>query len=186
MSARPTIAEVIVVEGRADVTAVKRAVDAEVLTTGGFGFQGDAMAKIIAAHRRSGIIVLTDPDSAGERIRRQIVAAVGDCKHAHLPSHLCQGARNVGVENATPPAIRDALAQARATERATVARFDVGDLLAHGLTGVAGAASRRAWLAERLGLGGADAKQLLRRLNHYGVTRAEFDDAVREMDALDL
>lgn len=32
------IKEIIVVEGRDDVTAVKRALDAELITTGGFGF----------------------------------------------------------------------------------------------------------------------------------------------------
>lgn len=43
------IKEVIVVEGRDDVTAVKRAVEAEVIAVGGFGIN----AKVIETNKRS-------------------------------------------------------------------------------------------------------------------------------------
>ena len=39
------IKEIIVVEGRDDVTAVKRALDAELITTGGFGFPKGSYGK---------------------------------------------------------------------------------------------------------------------------------------------
>ena len=40
------IKEVIVVEGRDDVTAVKRAVDAEIIAVGGFGINGNVIERI--------------------------------------------------------------------------------------------------------------------------------------------
>ena len=43
------IKEVIVVEGRDDVTAVKKAVDAEMIAVGGFGIN----AKVISKNKRS-------------------------------------------------------------------------------------------------------------------------------------
>ena len=43
--------------------------------------------------------------------------------------------------------------------------------------------SRRAKLGELLGLGFANAKTFLKRLNHYGVTREEFERAVAELNA---
>ena len=64
------IKEVIVVEGRDDVTAVKRAVDAEVIAVGGFGINSKVIAKIKEAQKRQGVIVLTDPDFAGEKLER--------------------------------------------------------------------------------------------------------------------
>ena len=50
------IKEIIVVEGRDDVTAVKRALDAELITTGGFGFPKGVMERIKAAQKRRGVI----------------------------------------------------------------------------------------------------------------------------------
>ncbi|WP_442971214.1 toprim domain-containing protein, partial [Romboutsia sp. 13368] len=53
------IKEIIVVEGRDDVTAVKRALDAELITTGGFGFPKGVMERIKAAQKRRGVIIFT-------------------------------------------------------------------------------------------------------------------------------
>jgi len=177
-----TVKEVIVVEGQDDIAAVKRAVDAEVIATGGFGFQRDAMARIAAARQRRGIIVLTDPDSAGEKIRRRAVAAVGPCKHAHIPRHLCERAGDIGVENASAEAIRAALLGAHVELMEPARAFGVEELWRHGLTGCDGAAERRRWLGERLGLGYANARQLLQRLNGYGVSREELEAAIAELD----
>ena len=52
------IKEIIVVEGRDDVTAVKRALDCELITTGGFGFPKGVMERIKAAQARRGVIIL--------------------------------------------------------------------------------------------------------------------------------
>lgn len=65
------IKEIIVVEGRDDVTAVKRAIDAELITTGGFGFPKGVMERIKVANERRGVIIFTDPDFAGEKIRKK-------------------------------------------------------------------------------------------------------------------
>ena len=59
------IKEVIVVEGRDDVTAVKKAVDSEVIPVGGFGINNKVIKRIKEAQKRQGVIVLTDPDFAG-------------------------------------------------------------------------------------------------------------------------
>jgi ribonuclease M5 len=64
------IKEIIVVEGRSDERAVKQAVDAEVIITQGFGLTGETLRRIATAQRRNGVIVFTDPDHAGELIRR--------------------------------------------------------------------------------------------------------------------
>ena len=60
--------------------------------------------------------------------------------------------------------------------------FSGADLIVHDLSGANAAASRRAKLGAKLGLGFANAKTFLKRLNHYGVTREEFDKAVAELN----
>ena len=62
--------EVLVVEGKMDTVAVKRAVEADTIETGGYTLAPHTLELIAAAYRKRGIIILTDPDSPGERIRR--------------------------------------------------------------------------------------------------------------------
>lgn len=177
------IREVIVVEGKSDISAVSRAVEAEILCTNGFSLDKRVLDRVRAARRRVGVILLMDPDTAGEQIRRRIVAAVGPCKHARVPREACQREDgNIGIENASPEAIRSALAQARPEELAPRRCFKNIDLVRHGLNGTQNAAVRRRRLGEILGIGDANARQLLRRLNHYGVTREEFGEAVEALD----
>ena len=58
--------------------------------------------------------------------------------------------------------------------------FSGADLLQAGISGGAGASEKRARLGARLGIGYANAKTFLKRLNHYGVTREEFEAALAE------
>ncbi len=85
----------------------------------------------------------------------------------------------MGVEHAAPDVIRAALHAARPATCEAVETFTTDDLWAHGLTAGPGAAARRARVGQRLGLGYGNARQLLRRLNRYGVTRRELAEAVR-------
>ena len=107
------IKEIIVVEGRDDVTAVKRALDCELITTGGFGFPKGVMERIKAAQKRRGVIIFTDPDFAGEKIRKKIAAEVPGCKHAFLPREEAKKDGDIGIENASPESILRALNKVR-------------------------------------------------------------------------
>ncbi|MFT4975800.1 MAG: ribonuclease M5 [Myxococcota bacterium] len=177
------IQEVIVVEGKSDISAVSQAVEAEILSTNGFSLDRRAVDRVRAARRRVGVILLMDPDTAGEQIRRRLVAAVGPCKHARIPRADCTRADgNIGVENASPEAIRTAIAAARPEELTPRRCFKNIDLVRHGLNGTKDASARRSKLGTLLGIGDTNARQLLRRLNHYGVTREEFAVAVAALD----
>ena len=64
------IKEVLVVEGKMDVAAIGKAVEADCIITEGFNLKPRALKNIEEAAKKRGIIILTDPDSAGERIRK--------------------------------------------------------------------------------------------------------------------
>ena len=59
------IKEVIVVEGRDDTAAVKRACEAETIETHGYGIRKETWDLMDMAYRSKGIIIFTDPDRAG-------------------------------------------------------------------------------------------------------------------------
>jgi ribonuclease M5 len=173
------LTELIVVEGVSDAQAVRRAVEAELIVTHGFALGPDAVALIRRAARVRGVVVLTDPDTAGEQIRRRVAAIVPGCRHAWIPRERCSSGGRVGVEHAPPEAILEALAAARCTRRDPIADlFTTGDLVRLRLVDAPGAQQRRAAVGARLGLGYGNGRQLLRRLNQYDVSREELEGAV--------
>ena len=106
------IREVIVVEGRSDVAALRRAVDADCLITGGFSLSPELLGQIDAAYKRRGIIILTDPDSAGERIRTFLRKRFPLAGHAFIPTAAAVGEDGrIGVEKAEPEQIRAYMAK---------------------------------------------------------------------------
>ena len=173
------IKEVLVVEGKMDVVAIRRAVEADCLITGGFSLSRRALSDIQKAYERRGLIILTDPDTAGERIRRFLAKRFPEAKHAFIPREEATANDDVGVEQASPAAIRTALAKVRTVDWAVGETFTALDMVAAPLRGTAEAGDRRAKMGAVLGVGYANAKTFLKRLNHSGVTRDEFFAALR-------
>lgn len=175
------IKETIIVEGRDDIQAVKAAVDAHVIATGGTHFGAEKLAEIRFAYERTGIIVLTDPDYAGMRIRKKIATQIPGAKHAYLPRKSAQEKGRAGVEYASVETIRAALANLQTEEEERVS-FDMRMLFALGLTGSEAASKRRTVVADHLGIGDCNARQFLHRLNRYGITKEALDKALEETD----
>ena len=175
------IKEVIVVEGRDDVNAVKRAVDAEIIITHGFGITKDTLRRIKFANERKGIIIFTDPDFAGESIRKTIAREIKGCKHAFLPREKAIKDGDIGIENANPDSIREALSKVRSQVSQRREEFKKIDLIINDLEGSYNASKRRDVLGRILGIGYGNSKQFLNRLNNYGVTREEFENALKKL-----
>ncbi|WP_066870859.1 ribonuclease M5 [Clostridium mediterraneense] len=178
------IKEVIVVEGRDDVAAVKRAIDAELIAVGGFGINKKVIERIKEAQKRKGVIVLTDPDFAGEKIRSIIRKRVPEAKHAYIAR--VDGTRakdgNIGVENASPEVIIRALNEAKVTVEEKREEFVIADLVYFKLSADPKAKERRELLGKELSIGYGNANQLLSRLNNYGVTKEEFVAAMKKVE----
>ncbi|MPN32516.1 Ribonuclease M5 [bioreactor metagenome] len=176
------IKEVIVVEGKQDVQAVRRAVDADCIITGGFSLSSHTIDQIKHAYNKRGIIILTDPDSAGERIRKYLTERFPEAKHAFVPREAASANNDIGIEQASPDAIRAALTKVRYLEWKPSQEFSWADIVDAALTGIPDATRRRAVLGAELGIGYANAKGFLQRLNNYGVTRQEFESALKKLE----
>ena len=169
------IREIIIVEGRDDERAVRAALDAEIIVTHGYGISAATFSRIEKAAESCGIIIFTDPDHAGELIRKRIGAKFPDAKHAFLAREDAEKAGDIGIENASPESIREAISKARGSVVRDKEEFTHGDLLRYGLTGAAGSAQRRDQMGRALGIGYGNSGTFLRRLNRYGITREEFE-----------
>ena len=173
--------EVIVVEGKRDAQAVRRAVEAQVLITDGWQLSADTLAAIKGAYERCGIIILTDPDGPGERIRARLTALFPKAGQAHIPKKAATKDDDVGVEQASADAIKEALAKVHYHLQEVKEKFSAADLFSWGLNGSEDAAKKRAALGAALGIGYGSAKQFLARLNAFGVSRAEVEEALAKL-----
>lgn len=173
--------EVLVVEGKMDTAAIRKALEADTIETGGFTLAPYTLRQIEAAYKKRGIIILTDPDGAGERIRRFLTQRFPDAGQAFIPKCDATANNDVGVEQAQPWAILAALSKVRHHEYRPQQEFTHMDLFHYGLNGSGQAAARRDALGAELGIGYGNAKRFLERLNHYGVTREEFLAAVKKL-----
>ncbi len=179
---KPIIRETIVVEGYHDARAVKAAVEAEIIITSGFGIKEDTFKRIAWAQEHVGVIVLADPDHVGEQIRKRIAARVPGVRHAWISRSDGTKDGDIGVENATAEAILDALTKARCAQREMTTAHTEKDMARWQLSGSADAAARRDYLGAALGIGYGNAKQLLRRLNHYGIEAITIEKALEALE----
>ena len=180
--AKLKIKEAIVVEGRDDTDAVKKAVDGFIIETHGFGIKSETWELIKKAYAEQGIIIFTDPDFSGEEIRRKLTEKFPDAKQAFLSRSQATKKGDIGIENAKPEDIKEALSKAHCTNVDGDKLFTEEDLFRTGLTGVADSRARRQELGRMLGIGGGNAKALLNKLNSFSITREEFDETIRTID----
>ena len=96
------IKEVLVVEGKMDVVAIDKAVEADCIITGGISLKKQTLDSIAQAYKKRGIIILTDPDSAGERIRKFLTKRFPEARHAFVPREDATAHDDIGIEQASP------------------------------------------------------------------------------------
>lgn len=171
-----SIAEVIVVEGRDDQAAVKRAIDTETIATHGFGIAKETWELIEKAYNTRGIIIFTDPDFAGQEIRKRIKERFPEAKEAFLARKDAIKGDDIGIENAKPEAILEALEKAQCTRKVIEKEFSMADLRKYGLSGAEGSSAKRAELGKVLGIGYGNAAAFLNKLNQYGIKREQFEE----------
>jgi ribonuclease M5 len=175
------IKEIIVVEGKDDTTAIKRAVDADTIETNGSAISTETLEKIKLAQQARGVIVLTDPDFPGQRIRQIISDYVPNCKHAFIPKEAAihKHGKGVGVEHASIQAIQEALKEAHIMNEEVVEAITREDLITAGLVGGTGAKERREKLGKLLKIGYTNGKQLYKRLLIFQISKEEFSAAIK-------
>lgn len=187
MTEKLKIQEVIVVEGKDDTANLRRFYDVDTYETRGSAITDDDLEQIERLHELRGVIVFTDPDYNGERIRRIIMDAIPNVRHAFLnrdeaaPKSKTKG-RSLGVEHASFEDLQKALATVT-QQFDDDNQFDItkSDLMRLGLLMSGDSRKRREYLGEKLRIGYSNGKQLLKRLELFGITLAEVEEVMGEM-----
>lgn len=160
------IEETIVVEGKFDKEKLKKITDAPIVCTGGFSlYKNKPLIRFLkSAATDKGIIILTDSDSAGFRIRnylRQCIGEKGRIVNAYIPSLEGKEKRKqtpgkeglLGVEGMSDDILSDILKKASVQrETEPLIQIDKARFFSDGLSGKTDSAEKRKRLAKILGL----------------------------------
>lgn len=184
------IKEAIIVEGRDDEARVKQSIDAMIIVTHGFGIKEETWKLIDKAYREKGVIIFTDPDHAGEMIRRKIEKRCPKALHANLSREKARKNKDIGVENAMPQDVLTAILSAKSKKNDTQGEsllsnnsqsespLSPEDIYALGICGGEGAKIRRERLCDKLGIGYTNAKGFIKRANDFGISKKDIMEAL--------
>ncbi|MGT2911481.1 ribonuclease M5 [Streptococcus cameli] len=188
LTEKKIIQEIIVVEGKDDTANLKRFYDVDTYETRGSAITEEDLERIDRLNSLRGVIVFTDPDYNGERIRKLIMQAVPTAKHAFLnrgeaaPKSKTKG-RSLGIEHASFEDLETALAGVLGSYDDDN-NFDItkSDLMRLGLLMGSDSRKRREFLGEQLRIGYTNGKQLLKRLELFGITLEEVEEVMGEYE----
>ncbi len=178
------IKEIIVVEGRDDTVTIRRAVHADTIETNGSAVNDETIEKIKLAQQTRGVIIFTDPDYPGQRIRNIVSEQVPGCKHAFLSKEQAKGknGKGIGVEHASIEDIRQALQDVKQEWQGIDEQVTQEDLIVARLVGDSEAKIRRERIGKFLKIGYANGKQLHKRLKMFQISKDEFIKAVQKIN----
>ena len=181
------IKEIIVVEGRDDITAIKRVVDAHIIALNGFSaLSKKTINKMVELSKNNDLILFTDPDFAGKKIRDTLKKYIPNIKHAFVSQKDATKNDNIGVENANDKAILEALKNVVTANQDVENRFNISDLIDNRFVSGSNAKERRIMLGDMLKIGYYNAKQLLKALNSFNISREQFNAVVKKINKNDI
>lgn len=168
---------IIVVEGKTDVDKVSKIVDADFVITNGSEVSRETIVYLQHLSRIRKIIVLTDPDYPGLRIRNIVSNNVPGVFHAYVDRKKSIKGKKLGVAECDEEEIKRALSKLVKFEydekNEIVSPFDLFSL---GLTGKSNSKGLRDKVYKHFELGYGNAKTLSKHLSLAGITLEELKE----------
>ena len=182
------IKQTVIVEGKYDKIKLKSIIDANIITTDGFRIYKNAEKRALIKNiaEKTGIIILTDSDSAGKRIRDFIKNCVGDINNAndtkiiniYIPKISGKEKRKdtpskentVGVEGIDKDLLIDILKKFGAGDEKTdkpekTQKITKTDFYQDGLSGGKNSSKKREYLCQKLNIPYMQSNSLLETVN---------------------
>ena len=183
------IKQAIIVEGKYDKIRLSNLVDAVIIPTNGFElYKNKETADLIKMlSKKTGIIILTDSDSAGFQIRSRLrsITRGGEVINVYIPDIMGKERRKrapsaegkLGVEGVDDEILLEAFRKAGVFAEERIVPKDPitkADLMERGLVGGENSADKRAKLQRRLGLPVRLSANMLLEILNVMYSRGEF------------
>ncbi len=173
------IKEVLVVEGKTDKAYLSTFIKADILTCNGSAIDGFSMEYLASLASTRGVILLTDPDFPGAKIRNEISQKVPNCKHAFIDKQKSIKHHKVGVAECDQQEILRALNHVVTfTDKINNHPLAMRDLMEMHLIGPNSQLNKEK-VCHYFHLGFCNAKTMLKRLNLLHITKNMLEEAIQ-------
>lgn len=176
------IKEIIIVEGKHDTQKLKSCVECDTIETSGVHLTKAKLELIRMLQKQRGVIIFTDPDVPGEKIRQLINQQVPGCKNAFIEKRKARTTHKVGVEHASPQDIIESLQHLMTYEEQQTPTLTWLEFLQLGLNGQANSSYDRELLGNALFIGKCNAKTLWKRMNMLGLNKHDIEKLIDDLD----
>ncbi|CAM3148840.1 ribonuclease M5 [Lactobacillus bombicola] len=176
---------VVVVEGKDDTIRLKQFFPGiETIETNGSDVPDAVLVELKELAKKRDIIVLTDPDLNGERIRRLVTEVVPNAKQAFITRQEGRPRKkgnSLGVEHASKATLTTALSDLHESkmQSSDLTRAIYRKL---GLASDLNSRKLREKVGIKLRIGYGNAQQFYKRLQTFGVTSAQLEKVVEEVN----
>ncbi|WP_064608861.1 ribonuclease M5 [Streptobacillus moniliformis] len=183
------IDEIIVVEGKDDVTRLSQVIDATIVQlNGSTGLSKEKISYINELSKRKDILLFTDPDFTGKKIREKINKNIeGKVINIYVSREEATKNGNIGVENIDNKKIYEIFSEylsKRLIENKDNKKYiyDIEKLLENGLVGNKLSKLKREIIGDILKIGYYNSKGLLSMLNCMNISYSDFENAILMMN----
>lgn len=173
---------VIVVEGKTDIAKLEKITNAILISTNGSSVPRETLDYIKELSKERKIIILTDPDYPGLRIRNIINQEIPNAYNAFVSRDKASNGKKLGVAETPIEEIVRALENARVFSLEKEEKlYALSDLYELGLVGQNNSSFLREKVYKRYNLGYGNAKTLIKRLSSLGINKDELKEYLKEI-----
>lgn len=170
---------VIVVEGKMDRDLIGSFLDCDIVTTNGSAVSRETIDLIRELKKTRDVIVLTDPDAPGKRIRDILNNEIPGLLNAFVPKEKSIKGKKVGVAECDKKTIMESLSHLIRYEPRPSGTLSASDMADLGLVGGKDSATLRKRVGLKFHIGEGNAKTFLRRANMLGLTKEDLEGAIK-------
>ena len=164
---------ILVVEGKEDASYLSNYIDSEIVTVQGY----EIPATTIEYLKNKKVIILTDPDEAGKKIRERLNESIRAAINVEIDIKKCTRGTKNGVAECEINEIMQKLEPYFVEKVCKTPIFGISDLYN---LGIIDNKELRTHICEKLALGSCNNKQLLKRLNLCNIQLDELNKIVEE------
>lgn len=173
----------IVVEGKTDIDFLSTFLDYDFYSVNGSAVSDKDIVFIKEYLKKGEVVVLTDPDFPGLKIRNYLNEKIPGLKNAFVRKENSIKHNKVGVAESTVDEVKSALQDAKvfSSKRTDCNTITMSDLIELGLTGNQNSFKLRKKVSENLHIGFSNCKTLLKKLNMLEITIEELKEVVKNV-----
>ena len=170
----------LIVEGKDDESLIKSILECRVFKTNGFDIKNEDILFLNKASEQYKIIVLTDPDEAGEKIRKTINSKVKNTYNVYVDRNRCDKNNKHGVAESTKSHILEVLKDHITLESPKIGNITSYQLSKLGLNGNSNAKEKREYICKYFSLGICNLKTMKERINLLNISIDEISKVINE------